>query len=311
MNWRSCSLAIGAFTALSVVFLAWSMAFCLIGIFQPTANKPHRFTLFISGSSQKDNETAIESIVADGSTLRKGQLLEDGVWDFQDFLVHPNTADGASVSFYAKRAVVLLDKHGHCGHLSISDESGTLWKDSCRRRDDSVTAVELPQPIRSYWPFVSWFFVFLVIASTIKPWKNDRRAGWWLVLYLVVLQSLVWSTQWVGITADGEWQLETLRSFLRGFPGIWAPGYPLLVGIGYLISASSAGAVLTFIQHALMVATIWWCFCLLKRCIGTPVAFLTTLIMGSSAAILILPQATMSENVALFGMIGTLYFAVR
>ena len=311
MNWRPCSLAIGAFTALSVVFLSWSMAFCLRGVFRAPANKAHRLTLFVSGSSQKDNETAVESIFADGSTLRKAQMRLEGIWNFQEFLVHPNTTDRASLSFYAKSAVVLLDKRWHCGHLKISDESGTLWKDSCSRHDDSVTAVELPRSIGSHWPFVGWFFVFLVVAAIIKPWKNDRRAGWWLVFYLMVLQFLVWSMQSVGIDQDSSVQFSTLRINLQGWPGVYAPGYPFLVGIGYLVSATSAGAVITFLQHGFMVVTIWWCFRLLGRCVGTALSFLTALVMGASAATLMLPQDIMSENVALFGMVGTLYFAVR
>lgn len=132
-----------------------------------------------------------------------------------------------------------------------------------------------------------------------------------LLIYLSVLHLLVWLTQFVGITNDSFWQLPTLGQIAQGIPAYFPPGYPLLVGLGYLISGAKAGLVIALIQHVMMIATILWCFWLLERCVGALIACGTILVLGLAAPTLFTPQAILSENVALFGMAGTLYFAVR
>jgi hypothetical protein len=305
------AVAIGIAAFASAIFLAWSTAYCLAGVFRSPPDKAQIVTLSVSGSALKDNQTGIESIVADGATLSTNQLKRDGFWDLQASLLHPNTAQSASVSFRARTAVVLINTYWHCGHLSLSSPTGLIWKDSCHRHYDDFAAVELPLVHRPRVPFLAWLAIFLAGVVAIQPWRNSRRLGSWLIAYLLISQLLVWATQWVGITTDSSAQLETLKGNALGWPGVWPPGYPLLVGIGYLVSAGSAGAVITFLQHGMMIATIWWCFRLLERCISTPLAFLTALVMGASAPVLFLPQEIMSETVALFGMVGALYFAIE
>jgi hypothetical protein len=279
-------------------------------VFRSPLNEAQILTLSVSGSTLKDNQTGIDSIVGDGSTLSMNQLKLEGLWHPQASLLHPNTVESASVSFKAKTAVVLLSTYWHCGHLSLGTQAGEEWKDSCHRHHDDFAAVELPvvhQPRRSLF---AWLAVFLAGGIVIQPWRNGRRLTCWLIVYLLVLHFLVWATQWVGIATDSSAQLESLRVNAVGWPGVWPPGYPPLVGIGYLVSAKSAGAVVTFMQHCMMVATIWWCFRLLQRCTDTPLAFVTALVMGAAAPVLFLPQEIMSETAALFAVVGTLYFAV-
>jgi hypothetical protein len=106
--------------------------------------------------------------------------------------------------------------------------------------------------------------------------------------------------------------MQTLKAnILLGTPAYFPPGYPILVGLGYLVSRTSTGSVITILQHAMMIATIWWCYKLLQRCAGTTVSFAVALMIGAAAPTLALPQGMLSENVALFGMAGTLYFAVN
>jgi len=138
---------------------------------------------------------------------------------------------------------------------------------------------------------------------------NHRTA--YLLTYLSVLHLLVWLTQFVGITDDSFGQLTTLRQIAQGIPAYFPPGYPLLVGLGHLIWAAKAGLVITLVQHAMMIVTILWCFWLLERCVGALIACGATLVMGVAAPTLLTPQAILSENVALFGMTGALYYAVR
>ena len=113
------------------------------------------------------------------------------------------------------------------------------------------------------------------------------------------------------LLTDSLKQLPSLKAnILQGAPAYFPPGYPMLVGLAYLISRTLTGLVITMLQHVMMIATIWWCYRLLERSAGTTVSFATALIIGAAAPTLVLPQGILlSENVALFGMAGTLYFA--
>jgi hypothetical protein len=65
------------------------------------------------------------------------------------------------------------------------------------------------------------------------------------------------------------------------------------------------------IQHAMMIASIWWCYRMLERSAGTTMSLAAALAAGAAAPTLILPQGLLSENVAVFGMAGALHFAVK
>ncbi len=170
----------------------------------------------------------------------------------------------------------------------------------------------LDLPARAPLPrssFASWLAAMLVLAALVRPWTNRRRLELWLLNYLVLMHLLYWLTQPVGLLLDSLGQLATLKTNAMGSPAYFPPGYPMLVAIGYLISSTAAGSVITAIQHAMMIAAIWWSFKLMERCAGTTIAYATTLSIGAAAPTLALPQGLLSENAALFGMMGALYFA--
>ena len=310
-------LAIALLTAASAIFLAWSASLCLSAVPSQAAREVQRFTIAVSGSAKvPDNGTLVTRLLADGKALRGGDAELKGEWvSYWDrTLSHPNTIGPASISFNAKSAVVLFDRLDHCGHLSISGPDGMIWQDvSCGRggRYRRLVAVDLPAPVpRSHWSFVAWLAAFFVLAAITRPWTSRRRLEVWLLIYLAVLHLLFWSTQPIGLLTDSLGQLPTLKAnVLLGAPAYFPPGYPILVGFGYLISRTITGSVITMLQHVMMIATIWWCYKLLRRSAGTTVSFAAALAIGASAPTLVLPQGILSENVALFGMAGTLYFA--
>jgi hypothetical protein len=314
------ALPIAPLTAASVILLAWSASLCLGALPSRAARGVHRFTIVVSGSAKvPDNGTLVTRLLADGKALRgeDAEIKGDWVSYWDRTLSHPNTMEPASISFNARSAVVLFDRLNHCGHLSISGSDGTIWQDVWKngcghgRRYRRFVAVDLPALApRPHWSLVVWLTGFLVLAAVTRPWTSRRRLENWLLIYLAVLHLLFWSTQPVGLLTDSLKQLPTLKAnILRGMPAYFPPGYPMLVGLAYLISRTLTGSVITMLQHVMMIATIWWCYRLLQRSAGTTVSFATALVIGAAAPTLVLPQGILSENVALFGMAGTLYFA--
>jgi Dolichyl-phosphate-mannose-protein mannosyltransferase len=330
------ALAIALFTAVSTILLAWSASLCLSGVTHKTPQEEQRFTILVSGSAKAPaNGTLITRLLADGKALRRENTELKGAWvSYWDrTLSHPDTLESASISFNARSAVILFDRLGHCGNLSIYRYVGStrealgqnrreavwqnrreaVWNDRCERggRYMRFVAVDLPAPTR--WPrgsFVAWLIVFVVLAAAIRPWMRRPRLDLWLLMYLATLHLLFWATQPVGLLTDSLKQLPTLdTNFLHGMPAYFPPGYPILVGLGYLVSRTFTGSAITLLQHIMMIATIWWSYRLLERCAGTTISFATALIIGGAAPTLVLPQGLLSENVALFGMMGALYFA--
>lgn len=322
INQYRSKLTIAVLTALSAVLLAWSAALCLAGgIFRSLPERPEKFTIYVSSAAQgspknPSNGVAVACLIVDGSRLRAKDMQLNGTWQhgWGVNLYHPNNGEPASISFSAMSAAVLLDRTGACGHLSISGEAGRIWKDSCPRRPrhyQRFAAVDLPVPAKSsLWACAMWLAVFLAIAAAVRPWDTDQRMTLWLLIYLLALHLLFWSTQAVGVYSDSLNQLLTLRLNAAGVPAYFPPGYPLLVGAGHLISAAVTGSIVTFLQHLMMIIAIWWCFHLVRRCLGAQLAFLAALATGAALPTLALPQGIMSENVALFGMAGSLYYAL-
>ncbi len=312
--------AVALLSAVSAIVLAWSASLCLSAVPSIAARRAQHFTIVVSGSANvPDNGTLVTRLLADGKALRGEDVELNGKWvSYWDrTLGHPNTIEPASISFSAKSAVVLFDRLNHCGHLSISGSDGAIWrdtgKDNCVNgaRYRRIIAVDLPTPEASpHWSFIGWLAAFLILAAIARPWASRRRLEIWLLVYLAVLHILFWSTQPVGLLTDSLKQLPTLKANVAlGTPGYFPPGYPILIGVAYLVSRTMTGSVITILQHAMMIATIWWCYTLFRRSAGTTVAFATALAIGVAAPTLVLPQGILSENVALFGMAGTLYFA--
>lgn len=290
------ALAIALLTAASAILLAWSASLCLSAVAYQTALKVQRFTIVVSGSVRApDNGTAVTRLLADGKALRSNNSDLKGAWiSYWDrTLNHPGTLEPASISFNARSAVILFDRQNHCGRLSINGNDGRIWKDGCGRggRYRRFVAVDLPAPVpRPHWSFVFWLASFFVLAAITRPWTSRERIEIWLLVYLALLHLLFWSTQPVGLLTDSLKQLQTLKAnVLLGTPAYFTPGYPILVGLGYLISRAFTGSVITMLQHAMMIATIWWCYKLLQRCAGTTVSFAVALMIGAAAPTLVLP----------------------
>jgi hypothetical protein len=307
------ALAVVLLTAASAILLAWSASLCLSVAAHRIAPRPQRFTIVVSESVKvPNNATLVTRLLADGKALRGEGTVLKGKWvsDWDRTLSHPATLEPASISFHAKSAVVLFDRLDHCGHLSVIGQDGLIWKDDCKSHGRLV-ALDLPAPtLRSRWAFPFWLTAFFILVVVARPWKCRRRLEVWLLIYLASLHLLFWSTQPVGLLTDSLHQLPTLKmNVLQGMSAYFPPGYPILVGFGYLISPTLTGAVTTALQHVMMIATIWWCYRLFERCAGTTISFATTLVIGAAAPTLALPQGLLSENVALCGMAGALYFA--
>jgi hypothetical protein len=343
---RAEQLAIGLLTLASAIFLAWSADLCVGGAsLRHRPQLPRRWTISVSGSTlASEDEVSVIRLFIDGRRAQAADLEVKGDWQpgldwpapFEDRdpalrsgswkwwtdspgwrarWNHRDTAKPASIAFSAASAAILFDRREHCGLLSISDETGRVWQDSCpgpRSRYRRYAAVDLPMPVvPSRWMLALWLITFLLVVAAIRPWAGHRRLELWLIVYLAILQFLAWSTQDSGIVYDSLIEMPTIGQWAMGYPGYMPPGYPLLVAFGYLVSRTDTGSVITFVQHVMMIVSIWWCVRLVGRSLGTLAGFLAGLATGAAAAVLFLPQTLQSENVAVFAMAGTLYFALR
>ncbi len=307
------ALAIALVTAASAILLAWSASLCLSGVTHRNAGPARRFTISVSGSDgHSGNPILLRRILIDGTTPRREDLDLKGEWIslWDRTLRHPDTMESASISFKARSAVILFGPLDNCEHLSISGPDGPLWKGDCQPGAHAVT-LDLPaHPPSPRWPLVVWLVALLALAAAVGPWRHRRRLEAWLLTYLILLHLLFWLTQPVGLLTDSLGQMATLKmNFLQGAPQYFPPGYPVLVGFGYLISGTVTGWIITALQHLMMIVTIWGAYRLLERCTGATLAYATALVIGAAAPTLMLPQGLLSENVALFGMMGALYFA--
>jgi Dolichyl-phosphate-mannose-protein mannosyltransferase len=342
---RAEQLTIGLLTLASAIFLTWSADLCLGGAsLRHPPQPPHRWTISVSGSVlAREDELAVIRLFIDGRRAQAAELELKGDWQpgldwpaplkrqspaqrsgfwkwwtdspgWRARWNHRNSAKPASIAFSASSAAILFDRREHCGLLSISDETGRVWQDSCAHPGSPqrrYLAADLPAPmIASRWVFTTWLTAFLLLASAIRPWTDKRRLELWLIAYLAILQFLAWSTQDSGIVYDSLIEMPTIGQWVMGYPGYMPPGYPLLVAFGYLVS-STAGFVITFVQHVMIIASIWWCVRLVQRALGILAGFVVGLATGAAAPMLFLPQTLQSENVAIFGMAGALYFALR
>jgi hypothetical protein len=308
-----CAPAIGFLTAASVVFLAWSSALCLSGLHRSSLQM-QCFTIAVSGSADSaTNAVVISRLIADGKALRGGNLTMNGRWiSFWDrTLSHPGTREPASISFGAHRAVMMFDRLGNCGYLNISGPGGALWKDECGSRGGPM-ALDLPSRARqSGVAFPLWLAAFAALAAMVHPWTGPYRTGLWLLGFLSMVHLLFWATQPIGLLHDSLKQIPTFRTNMMGTPAYFPPGYPILIGVANLFWPALTGAAVTMLQHGMMIAAVWWCYRMLERSAGTTASFAAALAAGGAAPTLILPQGILSENVALFGMAGALYFASK
>ncbi len=301
------------FSAASALLLGWSAALCVPASRLHDTPQLEHFTIAVSApENSSGNATLIPRLLADGRELRGADVATTGKWiSYWDrTLDHPDTAEPASLSFAAHRMVAAIDRKGHCGHVSVNISGVPVWKDSC---DSGKRLLVLDLPAAgspSRWSYVMWTASFLALAGIVGAWRSRRRRELWLAIYLATLHLLFWLTQPVGLLTDSINQMATLALNARGLPGYFPPGYPVLVGAGYLVSRAHAGSIVTLVQHAMTIAAIFWCYRMLARSTGAAVAFAAAIVTGAAAPTLALPQGLLSENVALFGMAGALYFAI-
>lgn len=152
------------------------------------------------------------------------------------------------------------------------------------------------------------------LARRLSAWAATPRADRTLGLGLGLAHALVWLTQPVGTSPDSLGYLLDSHYFLRGEPAYFPPAYGLFLrSLAELAGAVSANpaAVVSLVQHALMVAAMLALLGLLRRCCRPDFAFVGTVAASATTWSLFLPQALLSENLALAPMVGALSLAVR
>ena len=308
-------------TLASVLFLAWSLHRCLgplvadpepvltshfeIGPAQPAGGLPAEAPFEVHG------------LLVDGRCWQWRWVQKHGGWRergpaYSPSLVLERPGPDPRLGFRGKRAVVLFPSQVRPETVAVARDGVpcAVTGEPLAGGRSSMWASDLPPHAGGAGSVWFWSLGSLVLAAfLVAPWRSARRAETWLVLHAGLLHLLVWGTQAVGFNHDSVGYASCLADNLRGSPAAFPPGYPLLMRAAGAIPWLGDGSAICLVQHVCMVVALVWLLRLLRGPLGETVAWCAVVAVSVMAPALFLPQAIMSENLALSGMAGALWFA--
>jgi hypothetical protein len=131
------------------------------------------------------------------------------------------------------------------------------------------------------------------------------------VVYVGVLQALVWLTQGVHFLSDTPGYLAGITAFGRGEVTYFPPGYSLFLAPWVSLWPSAAGLAITAVQHVWMVAALFFLQRMIAPVLGSAAATVGLLVAGSAAPVLFFPQSVLSETVGFCTTAVALWSASR
>jgi hypothetical protein len=157
------------------------------------------------------------------------------------------------------------------------------------------------------WPLL----LILALMVIWQPWRTSYSLEAWVIAQLVALHVLAWMVIGIGSNNDTPGYFDGIALLARGQSNYFPPGYPLFLAPWTLLFPHWTGILATGTQHVCMVLSLVWLRRIAVSFLGEDLATLGLLVAGSAAPSLFLPQMILSENVALVGMAGSLWFASR
>jgi hypothetical protein len=265
----------------------------------------------------------IRALLVDGQLLRWDAVQRGPGWhefrpDPFPRLAHDGTTPSA-VEFAGKHVVVVLEGTHNSREVELLrngevQERIDLYTDIIEgvTADRPRTIVsEVPAAKPPAWMLPAFFVAFLALLAAARPWASPTRTAFWVLLHLVVVNLLAWTTQPVTVTNDSIGYITGSEEFFKGKATYFPPGYSFLVGLVDVVPFLGLGRLITLLQHAMMVVAGWWLFRLLSRSLGQHWAFVAAVVAGSLATTMFMPLSVMSETLAAFTCMGAVYFAVR
>jgi hypothetical protein len=300
----------------AAMLLTWAAHETLVEPLFHRAKGVHRFVIEAPGPGDKapgawDNQIWIGGIIADGRKLRPDEIHREGNWtDSDGTLSHVDNRLPAAVSFWARSAVVWLARSRWSGRAGILADGHSDSIDLyCPRIRCGGIFVDLPNWNSSRWTWLPFVCVIGGAWLLLKPWTTEARCEVWLVSVLIAVHGLVWAVAPIDTVTDSlDYLPNFLQSLRGGYPAYFPPGYGLFQALTMTLPGSGAGAKIALVQHMMMVLSLLGLWRLVREWSPWPFSAFWLSLVTWLFPTLFLPQAILSENVALFAMVGALYF---
>lgn len=313
-------------TLASLVILAWCVPQMVSGIaVWPSAEASYRLIAPSPGvktSDRSGNEVWLYRVTIDGRPAALATLAGSDGWEDLGFaLAHRRDDRPARIELRGHRINACFITSPASGRVRLEDDTGlTFDLDLFHRaaRMTTSTCVELTRGhvrqdgLRSALAGGGWALPPLAMALALwRPWRSARALQSWTIAHLALLHVLTWLLQGVGYTSDVDGYLKGVGWFLNGEVFAFPPGYSIFLAPWVLLAPQWTGAIATGLQHAGMLLSLVALQHIARPLLGDTLATLALLIVGSLAPALFLPQMLLSENIAVIGMTGGLWFASR
>lgn len=317
-----------AATLASVVFLAWSATATLSPLLQRRAAPESTWTINVVSQSRNaasETELILDNLIVDGRRLRSGSIQVSGQWETWDAFRHLRYPDGsgpASITFRGAHIIVELRDPRSLHRLSIAREHDTVVE---RITGDSIAyaragfsvirgsvghfRLEFPAKPAALWSFWLFLPLFAGVAALVAPWRSERSQERWLIVNQAAILATMWLTQSVITEDDSQGYLDGVRYlFDFAFPTYYPPGTSLLVALANLVPLGGLGNRFTLLQALMMLLSAIWLYRLIQPNLPGAAAFPIVLIVSTALWWLEPPRAVLSETLAVFGILGSLYY---
>ena len=254
-----------------------------------------------------------------GRDMRLLYAILDGRLDSD--LVARSHENVAPIRFRAQRAALVFLAQPGGGIARLTHDHGgsfdldlTTWRSSKVTKIVSLEGDRLEAEIdrtATAWRTAIALLPLLLLAACVRPWRGGRPFLLWTLGHVALLHLLAWLTQPVGFNSDGAATLANFQLLLSGTPAYFPPGYPTLLGSCACLSPDHGELLVTLLQHGLMLLSLFCIFDLARGVLGDGLASAALLLTGSLAPTVFLPQAILSENLALATMAGATWCAAR
>jgi hypothetical protein len=217
----------------------------------------------------------------------------------------------AVLEFDASRYVATFAASHWRGTIRASRDGGAVAVVDVDAGGRFSIPVLLADPVERVPPVVGAVLVSAVFMASLIMLRRYGEQGW-LTGFLASLHALYWLALPIGTSNDSPAYAECIPTFVeQGAPCTFPAGYPMFLGVTAAIGVERWGLATTFLQHALIVASVLMLYRIARYHLTGRVAFLAAVLAGVQAPLFTVPQAIVSETLATVTMTAALYFAWR
>ena len=256
----------------------------------------------------------VMALLGDGAAVRLSSATNKSGWsavpeEAPRFLYAGSK--GASVSFPARRAVVILNNEGWSGQVRLRRGTQVLQNMELRSAEGGQITLQTPAPAPSPALLIIAMLAFAGLASWMGPITVERPTLPWLLFFLSAIHLLYWATEPIGTNNDLRGYLEAPHLVWSGTTPDNPPGYGALLWVLSSLSGAHSGTLTTLVQHGLVIVGSLCIHRCLRKIVSEGAALLGSVLAGALPASLIAAQAIIPESVTGFAMVGAFLFSVR